>query len=425
MGVKVRFERGFFWIIIHKDGRRTKKKVGKSRQEAERIAEQIRMHLILEGFGADTDIEPAPAFDVFAVRWFDTEVRIPSERGLPGAHARNTVRNRDIFLQRHLIPFFGDRPLDSIRPADIQRFHDEAMRRGELSTSTINTILGTLRLILAHAHVQELVASNAVDVWKSGRGRRKGTAIAPVSGEKVLSHEELEELLATSASHFAAQYPLMLFLADTGVRIGEACGLQWQDLDLANGTARIARSADHAGRLGPTKTRRERDVELSTRLRKALRGIQPDIARDDAPVFRAPEGGPLISSNFRERVFRRIVRKALGKDRRGVTPHSLRHTFASLHMARGTNLKWIQAMGGWSSAKMLLDVYGHYLPSESAGYADALTALDGPQAALSTTRIKGPRRGGRASARRARGKMEPTIRLERTTCSLRVSCSTS
>ena len=50
----------------------------------------------------------------------------------------------------------------------------------------------------------------------------------------------------------------MLFLADTGVCIGEASALQGQVLDLADGTARIARSADHTGRVGPTKTPRER-----------------------------------------------------------------------------------------------------------------------------------------------------------------------
>jgi len=38
--------------------------------------------------------------------------------------------------------------------------------------------------------------------------------------------------------------------------------------------------------------------------------------------------------------------------------------------AESTNLKWLQAQGGWASAKVLLDWYGHFLPTESKGYAD-------------------------------------------------------
>ncbi len=44
-----------------------------------------------------------------------------------------------------------------------------------------------------------------------------------------------------------------------------------------------------------------------------------------------------------------------------MTPHSLRHTWATLHLARGTPIEWVRQMGGWSSAKMLLDVYSHYI----------------------------------------------------------------
>lgn len=46
-------------------------------------------------------------------------------------------------------------------------------------------------------------------------------------------------------------------------------------------------------------------------------------------------------------------------------------------MARGTPLKWIQDQGGWSSAKVLLDTYGHFMPSESHGYADAIMGSNG------------------------------------------------
>ncbi len=84
-----------------------------------------------------------------------------------------------------------------------------------------------------------------------------------------------------------------------------------------------------------------------------------------------PKGYPIRHENFRRRVWNPIVREVFDSDRR-VTPHTLRHSWASLHLARGTPIEWVRAMGGWSSAKMLLDVYGHYMPKEMRGYSESL-----------------------------------------------------
>ena len=197
----------------------------------------------------------------------------------------------------------------------------------------------------------------------------------------MLTASELDALLATARADLPAAYPFLLFLSDTGCRLGEGVGLHWGDVDLADGRARIERTVDHFGRVGPTKTKRERVVELTTRLRgEVLAGI-PRPLDESWPVFPAGNGGYLNAAKFRNRVFNRLVRRALGATRR-ITPHSLRHTWASLHIARGTPLKWIQERGGWTTAKMLLDVYGHFMPSEMHGFADAMTtAPHGPQTA--------------------------------------------
>jgi hypothetical protein len=86
-------------------------------------------------------------------------------------------------------------------------------------------------------------------------------------------------------------------------------------------------------------------------------------------------------------------------------------------MARGANLKWIQAQGGWARAKVLLDCYGHFLPTETNGYADALA--DGParlQSSPGLPRVRGPGTVGpktRAPTRpplAPRGGIEPPTR---------------
>ncbi len=184
-------------------------------------------------------------------------------------------------------------------------------------------------------------------------------------------------------SDYPRSYPLILFLADTGARFGEAAAIRWSDLDLESGTARIARSFSSGVQLGPTKTGRSRVVELSQRLRRVLAAAQPNVfpIPEETLVFPNQYGGFLQGTNFRARVFSKLVREVLGEGRH-YSPHCLRHTWASLHMARGTPLKWIQEQGAWTTAKLLLDTYGHFMPTEMRGFADALTATpNGPQAA--------------------------------------------
>ncbi|MBW2231546.1 MAG: tyrosine-type recombinase/integrase [Deltaproteobacteria bacterium] len=147
-----------------------------------------------------------------------------------------------------------------------------------------------------------------------------------VEPAKVLTHQELEDLLHEAHEKFPESHPLILFLADTGVRLGEATGLRWIDVDLQTHTARICRSYSSGTHLGPTKTGRERVVELSSRLVLCLAHHEPNVFPhpEDALVFPNSQGGFLGGHNFRYRVFSKLVAEVLGKGRR-FTPHGLRH----------------------------------------------------------------------------------------------------
>jgi integrase len=186
----------------------------------------------------------------------------------------------------------------------------------------------------------------------------------------------------------------MLLLTDTDARFGEATALRWSDVDVECGVIRIARSHSSGRNLGPTKTGEERTVELSTRLRAHLVESRPDICGDDTLVFPNEAGGFIDPTNFRRRVFGRIVQKAMKGSNKRVSPHTPRHTFASLHLARGSNLLWVPRQGGWKSPKVLLDTYAHFMPSELSGFADALSA------ALSGSSVKQSERTARRSGRK-------------------------
>ncbi len=172
---------------------------------------------------------------------------------------------------------------------------------------------------------------------------------------------------------------------------------------------RIDGRIDSARKRKCTKSGDCREMELSTRLREILASQRPDVFGEDTLEFPSSAGGPLEYQNFRSRVFRKLVRKAFGTSRQ-VALHTIRHTWTSLHTARGTPLKWTQAQGGWRRSQMLDDVYGHFMPTETSGFANVLSIPNGPQAAplRGFCRAVNPRSSARARGERESGADERT-----------------
>jgi integrase len=385
VAAKVRWDRGAWWVVVHAGTKRRRRRIGPSkadRRSADRIAAQVNADLAFGRTAAslepEVESEPLP-FVEFAGAWLRREVEIPIERGMTGHLAPGSARVYRLQVDVHLAPYFGSCDMRAIGLAEVQGFYDHCIDTGRpKSAKSIDMALNALRLVLNHARAQGLVQSNPVEAWKRGRPRRRSSSAQRVKPDKVLSAEEVRALLAVARRESPRFYPLILFLADTGARLGEASALRWEDVDLESGTARICRSYSSGERLGPTKTGRERIVELSSRLCRVLAESQPNVfpIPDETLVFPNLSGGLLCSVYFRNKVFAKVARTTLGPGRRA-TPHCLRHTWASLHMARGTPLKWIQEQGGWTTAKVLLDTYGHFMPTEARGFADALTT--GPE----------------------------------------------
>ena len=82
MAAKVRRdEKGIYWVVVHFDGKRRKKRIGKSRRAAERVAEEIQARLKLGQYPGGDEAEEAIPFNRFAEKWLRREVEIPIEQG--------------------------------------------------------------------------------------------------------------------------------------------------------------------------------------------------------------------------------------------------------------------------------------------------------------------------------------------------------
>ncbi len=427
MAAKVKHERGAYWLVVHAKGKRVKRRFGTTladKRRAEKAAEEIDHRIALGQYEVNTEAEPKPEpvpFDHFAESWVRNQVILPTEREIGDHLAPGTARSYASHIRFHLVPYFGGQDLRSMSAESVQSFYDRCVETGcPRSQRTIAMVIMTLGMVLAHARATGINPTNPVQEWKQSRkksGRRRSRATNTVTREMVLSGDELELLLTAAEREAPTHHALFLLLSDTGARFGEATALRWSDIDLEAGTARIERSFSSGQYLGLTKTGGRRTVELSSRLRAALASKRPDLFPEDALAFPNAAGHFIDPASFRVRVFNLVVRKAFGRNHRRVTPHTLRHTFASLHLARGSNLLWVQNMGGWQSPQVMLDTYTHFLPTELSGFADALAAApDGTirhQPKNSERSAKTRQRETRGTSRRSKGSaagLEPRTR---------------
>ena len=177
---------------------------------------------------------------------------------------------------------------------------------------------------------------------------------------KVLSVEELARFLARplkdladgTVGEYAAWRDKALFeaLYSTGCRIGEMLPVTWGEIDFARGTLIVT-----------GKGAKDRLVILGQPARAALTALRAAAARagaptdDAAPVFLSDALGPLTRTFAERRMKRYLVEAGLSTD---VTPHKLRHSFATHLLDAGADLRSVQEMLGHASLSTT-QVYTH------------------------------------------------------------------
>jgi integrase len=200
-----------------------------------------------------------------------------------------------------------------------------------------------------------------------------------------LSAEQADKLLGMTRNErdrFEAVYVLAL---TTGLRIGELLGLKWSDIDLDARRLRVSRQLQRGqGGLIFTepKAASRRTVDLPARTVEALkrhRKRQVEEApkaggayQDNALVFAGSLGGPIGPEKVTQRAFKPLLKRAGLPE---IRFHDLRHTFATLLLARGVHPTYVQRALGHASVKMTLDRYSHWMPSMGRATAEAIDAV--------------------------------------------------
>jgi len=312
-----------------------------------------------------------PTFHEFASQWFEAQ---------RGALRPNTILAYEWQLSNHLLPFFQKHRLSQITVAEVDRYRHGKVRDGRLSATSINKTITRLGQILEVAVEYEILDRNPA----KGKNRR---VKASARRRPWLDREEQITALLAAAGELdrdarrdrrgVARRPLLATLTFAGLRVGELCALRWRDVDLAGGRIKVGESKTDAG---------VRHVRLLPALRDELAAhkasSRPTAPSD--PVFPTLTGRARDKDNVRSRVLAPAARRAdelLEKAGSvplpaGLTPHGLRHTFASLLVALGEDPRYVMGQLGHTDPAFTLRLYSHAMRRDE-GDLDQLRALAG------------------------------------------------
>ena len=299
-----------------------------------------------------------------------------AEETLPttGVTQSTQMQYRNIIINP-LKPTLGKLPLSDFTPREAERWVarlDQAKtKRGTLlAQSTKRTAYAVLSLAMDAAVRDRLIPENPLVELKRPK---KANTVVPV-----MTAEEVDALLdAAVGTHFES---LIVLVANTGCRIGEALALRWSDVDLDKSTATIRRASITSS---STKTAAGvRTVPLLPEVVAALKvrrsqqradrlKMGPGWADTEGLIFTTGVGTPVDAHNARRNL--RSVLKAAGlpQDRPW---HTMRHSLATRLLNRGVPMPVVASILGHASIRTTVDIYGH---AEPAINADALAEVMG------------------------------------------------
>lgn len=273
-----------------------------------------------------------------------------------------------------VLPTLGRLPLQKITPTHIRALVDNLLQTRKPRTA--RAVRTRLHAIFEEALNLEVIHRNPVSPVKVKLPRGSTTNRA---GRALEVHEAVALLSALDTykdERIALSLRLMLNL---GLRVGEALGLQWQDVDLGAGTLTIRRAWSD-GRITEPKTpssRRTLPIPHSTLERlRAYHTLWRDRLGGPPPatLWLFPGNDPQRPLDYRTpaHTLRRIV-KALGIPPLRV--HDLRHSYGSHLLANGAPLELVAERMGHANATITLSIYRHVLEHERKGWVVDLEAL--------------------------------------------------
>jgi integrase len=287
----------------------------------------------------------AASFEAVADEWLEAQARLVKTEEL----RQRTYECYESSVRLHLKPFFQRRLVRSLTGDDLARWHVQQREAGA-STWSIKARWTPLRLILAYAARHGHADTNPADHLDKRERPRPGRP-----RQRVLTDAEIKTLLGAAPGRWRLLMAVCLF---AGLRISEALGLVWADVDFDAGILRVRHQLSRRGERERVKSHKgARDVVLMDALSRELRKekLAARFSSDQDPVFATSNGTAVSASNATRQLSKTIKRSGL----QGVTFHALRHTFASILIAQGRDAAFVADQLGHQDPSFTWRTYVH------------------------------------------------------------------
>lgn len=327
---------------------RTKDVLAPSKTDCLEKLEQLQREL-----GANLNKEASP--DMPFGKWIDYWYQVFKKNTL----RETTQASYEGVIYKYIIPQIGEIPLNQLTRNDLQQFYNRVKTTGrQKNQEKYGTGLSDRVVRACHAHCRTSL-ERAVQDKLIAMNPAVGCKLPPKKSKEmqILTPEEMQRLLLQAKAE--GYFELFMLELGTGLRRGEILGLQWQDFNTDSGELFVQRQVTMAGSkvtVTEPKTKSSvRKILLPPGMAQVMKAYQ--LQAQSKWIFPSPLNpeSPRNPDAVGKRL-RLILERANCKQ---VRFHDLRHTFASMALERGMDVKTLSAIIGHTSAATTLDVYSH------------------------------------------------------------------